>query len=239
MKALEIKNLVKTYGNNKAVDDISFSIEKGAFFGFLGPNGAGKSTTIHAITGIGTYDSGSITVLGKDVKEEYKEARQLIGFSAQEFNADMFQRADKILWYMAGYFGIPKSERKKKVEDAIKLFELQEHAAKPFISLSGGLKRRVMLARAMIHDPELLILDEPTAGVDVELRRELWKYLQRINEEGKTILLTSHYLEEVEYLCDRIAFINKGKLIQIEDKNKLIEKGEKLEDIYMKITHGK
>ena len=239
MNAIEIKNLKKSYGKNVAIDDISLTIKKGEFFGYLGPNGAGKSTTIHAITGIGTYDSGSISVLGHDVKKDYREARKMIGFSAQEFNADFFQRVDKILWYMAGYFGIPRKERAKRVKEALKIFELEEHATKLFFELSGGLKRRVMLARAMIHNPEILILDEPTAGVDVELRREMWKYLKRVNEEGKTILLTSHYLEEVEYLCNRIAFIQDGKIVRVEDKDKLIEKGQKLEDIYLEITKKK
>lgn len=236
MNALEIKNFTKRYGTKVAVDDISFSIKPGEFFGFLGPNGAGKTTTISSITGIGTIEEGTIEVFGTNVREEYREARKKIGLSPQEFNIDIFASARKILWYMAGFYGMPKPDRKARIDEMLRVFELTEHAEKPFRALSGGLKRRVLLARAMIHDPALLILDEPTAGVDVELRRELWVYLQEINKLGKTILFTSHYLEEVEHLCNRIAIINNGKIVAIGDKSEFVKEGSNLEKRYLELT---
>ena len=251
MHALEIKNLVKKYpsamrgkalragGEKIAVNDISFEIEKGEFFGFLGRNGAGKTTTISSITGIGRFDSGSIKVFGKDVVGDYRETRKMIGLSAQEFNVDIWASVYKILWYAGGYFGMTKASRELRIDELIKILDLKDHRDKPFRTLSGGLKRRVLMARAMIHNPDLLILDEPTAGVDVELRHELWEYLQKINAEGKTILLTSHYLEEVELLCNRIAIIDAGKIIAIGDKSEFTEGGKSLEKRYLELTNDK
>lgn len=236
--ALEIKNLVKKYGETTAVDSISLTVPKGEFFGFLGPNGAGKTTTIKCITGISTITSGSIKTFGIDVVSQYREARKKIGLAPQEFNIDIFAKTYDILWYIAGYYGIPRGERDARVREVLDAVELTNHAQKPFQALSGGLKRRVILARAMIHDPDLLILDEPTAGVDVEMRHDLWRYLQEINKRGKTILLTSHYLEEVELLCSRIAIINKGKIAAIGDKKEFISNGKKLEQTYLEITKG-
>ncbi len=236
MNALEISHLVKKYGAMTAVDNLSLEVKPGEFFGFLGPNGAGKTTTINAITGIGSFDAGEILVFGIDVQHQYREARRKVGLAPQEFNVDIFQKVRNILWYMAGYYGMAKSYREARVQEMLKIFELDIHAEKPFQALSGGLKRRVILARAMVHDPELLILDEPTAGVDVELRLELWKYLRRINEEGKTILFTSHYLEEVEQLCNRIAIVNHGTIVAIGDKNEFIKEGSSLEKTYLEIT---
>lgn len=236
VKALEIKNFSKLYGSTKAVEDISFSVEEGEFFGFLGPNGAGKSTTIHCITGIAHYEIGTIRVFGLDANAQYRDARKLVGLSPQEFNIDMFAPTKDILWLVGGYYGMPRELRRERIAMLLKRFDLEQHAQKPFMALSGGLKRRVMLARAMIHDPTLLILDEPTAGVDVELRRELWKYLKELNAAGKTIVLTSHYLEEVEQLCSRIAIINKGKIVAIGNKEEFISGGRKLEDTYLELT---
>lgn len=233
--ALEINNLVKKYGKFTAVDGISLQIASGEFFGLLGPNGAGKSSTIHSITGIARFQGGSITVCGHDVVTDYREARKMIGLSSQDYNVDIFERVYKILWFMGGFYGMQKEHRKKRLGKLLKQFDLEKHAQKRFKELSGGLKRRVMLARAMIHDPEVLILDEPTAGVDVELRRELWEYLQLINKQGKTIVLTSHYLEEVEKLCNRIGVINDGKLIQVGSKDSFISNGDTLEDVYLRI----
>jgi len=234
--ALEIVNFTKRYGKLTAVDNISLEIKQGEFFGFLGPNGAGKTTTIHCATGINTFTEGTIKVFGVDVRKDYREARKKIGLSPQEFNIDIFSTTRKILWYVGGYYGMPRTERKKRIDEMLKIFELDEHADKPFRNLSGGLKRRVLLARAMVHDPELLILDEPTAGVDVELRRELWRYLQEINAQGKTILFTSHYLEEVERLCNRIAIINNGKIVAIGDREEFLKNGDNLETTYLRIT---
>ena len=234
--ALEITNLRKKYGDITAVDNISFKIMQGEFFGFLGPNGAGKTTTINCITGISNPGSGRICVFGMDVVRDYRDARRYIGLSPQEFNIDIFSRTRSVLDCVAGYYGLRKMERKERVQEVLERFGLLEHASKTFRELSGGLKRRVMLARAMVHGPKLLILDEPTAGLDVELRQELWKYLREINKAGKTILLTSHYLEEVEMLCNRIAIIHRGKIIAIGDKENFVSDGRKLEHTYLELT---
>ncbi|MDP2692993.1 MAG: ABC transporter ATP-binding protein [bacterium] len=236
MKALEINNFTKKYKENIAVDNISFDIEEGEFFGFLGPNGAGKTSTINCATGISKITSGCISVFGQDVVQDYREARKMIGLSPQEYNVDIWAPADKILWYVGGYYGMTGADRKKRIKELFDLFDLHKHRDKQFRALSGGLKRRIMLARALMHDPKLLILDEPTAGVDVELRHELWAYLKKINEQGKTILFTSHYLEEVENLCNRIAIINNGKIIALDNKEKFIENGSSLENTYLQLT---
>jgi ABC-type multidrug transport system, ATPase component len=203
---LEIKDLVKEYGSGRerkrAVDGISLTIERGAFFGLLGPNGAGKSTTIHCVTGIAQPTSGQILVDGTDVVVDYRAARTKVGLSPQEFNVDIFATPYKLMDYMGGYYGIPAAERHERIESLIERFDLQQHRDVKFQKLSGGLKRRAMLGRALVHTPDLLILDEPTAGVDVEQRHDLWEYLKEMNQRGKTIILTSHYLEEIQYLCN-------------------------------------
>lgn len=236
MNALQIQNLRKTYGSTTAVNGISFAIQEGEFFGFLGPNGAGKTTTIQCITGIANITSGSIKVFGHDVVSDYRNARAQVGLSPQEFNIDIFSTTRKILDYVGGFYGMGKAERTERIEKLLARFDLTAHANKEFRQLSGGLKRRVMLARAMVHNPKLLILDEPTAGVDVELRHELWRFLRELNAEGKTILLTSHYLEEVELLCNRIAIINHGDIIAIGDKSEFIKDGKNLEHMYLSLT---
>ena len=237
--ALSIKDFKKQYRTGTvAVEKINLSVKKGQFFGLLGPNGAGKSTTIHCITGIAMPTEGTIKVFDIDVVKEYREARQKVGLAPQEFNIDIFSKVWQILDYMGGYYGVPKEQRKERVNELLKQFELDDHKDKQFQHLSGGLKRRVMLARAMVHDPDLLILDEPTAGVDVELRHELWKHLQELNKAGKTIILTSHYLEEVELLCDRIAIINSGKIVAEGDKSEFVKDGDHLETTYLKLTKG-
>lgn len=238
MSALVIKNLKKTYGEKVALNGISFSIEPGEFFGFLGPNGAGKTTTIRCITGIATYNSGTLSVFGIDVQKQYREARKKIGLSPQEFNVDMWSDVYQILDYMGGYFGMPGAARKKRINELLEQFRMESFAKTPFRFLSGGFKRRVMLMRALIHKPELLILDEPTAGVDIELRHELWQSLKDLNSGGTTILLTSHYLEEVEMLCNRIAIINKGEIVAIGPKEQFTGGGKKLEERYLSITKG-
>lgn len=237
--ALSIQHFTKRYGDFVAVDDVTLSIAPGEFFGFLGPNGAGKTTTISCVTGIGTFTEGDIRVFGVDVRKNFREARKKIGLSPQEFNIDIFAPVEKILWYMGGYYGMPKKDRQARIDELLKRFDLEKHRDKPFRHLSGGLKRRVMLARAMIHSPELLILDEPTAGVDVELRRELWTYLRELSAAGKTIILTSHYLEEVEQLCNRIAIIYNGKIVAVGDKSEFTQGGRKLEERYLELTNHK
>ena len=236
MKAVEIKNFTKKYGDVVAVSDVSLTIEKGDFFGFLGPNGAGKTTTISCLTGTGKITQGSMSVFGIDVKKDYREARKKIGISPQEFNTDIFSTVEDILWFNGGFFGLNKKDRKERVEKMLTQFELQEHRKKQFRALSGGLKRRAILARAMMHDPELLILDEPTAGVDVEIRHQVWDFLKKINKQGKTIIFTSHYLEEVEELCNKIAIISKGKIIAVGNKDEFTKGGKSLEKKYLEIT---
>ena len=239
MHALEILHFTKKYGKAIAVDDLSLTVGSGEFFGFLGRNGAGKTTTISCITGIGRITSGSIKVFGKDVEKDYREARMLVGLSPQEFNIDIFATTEKVLWYMAGFYGMPTVDRTKRISELLKILDLEGHREKQFRQLSGGLKRRVLLARAMVHDPKLLILDEPTAGVDVELRLELWKYLKQINEQGKTIVFTSHYLEEVEELCQRIAIIDNGKIIADAPKADFTRDGSTLEAKFLSLTTKK
>ncbi|HMO77869.1 MAG TPA: ABC transporter ATP-binding protein [Candidatus Paceibacterota bacterium] len=239
---LEIKNLVKVYGSGSkaktAVNDVSLTIKRGSFFGLLGPNGAGKSTIIQCITGISQPTSGQILIDGTDVVSQYKLARTKVGLSPQEFNVDIFSTPIELMDYMGGYYGIKKEVRDARIEELIKRFDLAEHRDVKFQKLSGGLKRRAMLGRALVHTPDLLILDEPTAGVDVEQRRDLWGYLKELNEQGKTIILTSHYLEEIQYLCKEIAIINHGQIIAEGTKEEFMKQGNTLEEVYLKITRA-
>lgn len=237
---LEIKNLVKVYGSGskakRAVDGISLSIPKGSFYGLLGPNGAGKSTTIHCITGISQPTSGQILVDGIDVVKDYKQARLKVGLSPQEFNVDIFSTPAQLIDFMGGYYGIPAKVRQQRRAELLERFDLNAHKDIKFQKLSGGLKRRVILARALVHTPDLLILDEPTAGVDVEQRRALWEYLKEMNERGKTIILTSHYLEEIQYLCNEIAIINNGRIVAEGTKEEFMKEGKSVEETYLEIT---
>ena len=211
--ALEIQDLVKRYPTGtEALRGVSLRIEAGEFFGLLGPNGAGKSTLIHCTTGLAHPTSGSIHVFGHDAVDRYEQAREAVGLAPQELNLDWFLTAAETLDYHGGYFGMPKKERRERAKELLDAFSLNEKRDDRTRTLSGGMKRRLILARALMHRPKLLILDEPTAGVDVELRLELWHYCQRINAEGTTILLTTHYLEEADQLCDRIAFIGAGEI---------------------------
>ena len=236
---LEIRNLVKRYGKEKkaklAVDNVSLSIPRGCFFGLLGPNGAGKSTTIHCITGIAQPTSGQILVDGVDVVADYKLARTKVGLSPQEFNVDIFSTTEQLMDFMGGFYGIPAEVRSKRIAELIKQFDLEEQRNVKFQKLSGGLKRRAMLGRALVHTPDLLILDEPTAGVDVEQRRTLWAYLKELNKGGKTIILTSHYLEEIEYLCNDIAVINHGQIIWNGTKEEFMIGGKSVEEKYLEL----
>jgi len=234
--ALSVSHLRKVYRRGTvAVEDISLSIAEGDFFGFLGPNGAGKSTTIHCVTGIANPTAGEIKVFGVDAVKDYRAARRLIGLSPQEFNVDTFASPYNIVEWMGGYFGLPAEKRRERTQMLMHKFGLDEHARKEFRELSGGLKRRVILCRALVHDPKLIILDEPTAGVDVELRHDLWRYLQELNAEGKTILLTSHYLEEVERLCRTISIVARGRIVRSGTKDELVRSGG-LESAYLAAT---
>jgi ABC-2 type transport system ATP-binding protein len=214
MQALRIADLVKRYPTGtEALKGVSLEIEAGEFWGLLGPNGAGKSTLIHCATGLARPTSGEIEVFCDDAIVHYAEARMAIGLAPQELNLDWFLTVEETLDYHGGYFGMPRSERRERSRELLEAFSLADKRRERNRTLSGGMKRRLVLARALMHQPRLLILDEPTAGVDVELRLELWHYVQRINAEGTTILLTTHYLEEAEQLCDRIAFINEGQIV--------------------------
>ena len=213
-KALHIEGLLKRYPTGvEALQRVSLDIDAGEFFGLLGPNGAGKSTLIHCTTGLAQPTSGAIRVFGHDAIGDYGQARQAVGLAPQELNLDWFLTVEETLDYHAGYFGMPKRERRERAKELLETFSLTGKRDERTRTLSGGMKRRLILARALMHRPRLLILDEPTAGVDIELRLELWHYVRRINQEGTTILLTTHYLEEAEQLCDKIAFINEGQIV--------------------------
>ncbi len=237
--AIAIENLKKTYkdkkGDKEILHGITLEIPKGQFFGLLGPNGAGKTTTISCITGISSPTEGTITMMGHDVVTDYRAARASVGLSPQEFNIDAFQTVDEILDYQAGFFGIIGSDMKERREEMLNKFDLVPHRDKKFQFLSGGLKRRATLAKAMMHNPDVLILDEPTAGVDVETRHALWKFLRELHAGGKTILLTSHYLEEVEALCERVAIIKDG-MILMDDSVKKLTEDKSLEKVYLEVV---
>ncbi len=229
MNALEVKNISKIYhGGVKAVDDISFVVEKGDFFALLGPNGAGKSTTIGMISSLVNKTSGNIRIFSKDLHKDEFEAKRYVGLVPQEFNFSVFVPAIEILEDQAGYFGIDGKTAKKRAEKYLRLLGLWEKRNEMARNLSGGMKRRLMIARALMHEPKLLILDEPTAGVDIEIRRSMWEFLTNLNKkEGITIILTTHYLEEAENLCKNIAIINKGKIIENTSMKNLLRKLDK------------
>src|ERR671931_430090 len=240
--ALQITNLVKRYPTGtEALKGVSLDIAPGEFFGLLGPNGAGNSTLIHCTTGLAQPTSGEIRVFGHDAIDDYADARQAIGLAPQELNLDWFLTVEETLDYHGGYFGMPKRERRERTKELLAEFSLTEKRNDRTRTLSGGMKRRLILARALMHRPRLLILDEPTAGVDVELRLELWHYVQRINAEGTTILLTTHYLEEAEQLCDHIAFINDGQIVAQGTSQELAAryKVSSLEDAYLALVGRK
>jgi len=237
--ALQITDLVKRYPTGvEALKGVSLDIGEGEFFGLLGPNGAGKSTLIHCTTGLAQPTSGDIRVFGHDAVHHYEQARAAVGLAPQEVNLDWFLTVEETLDYHGGYFGMPKRERRERAKELLAEFSLTEKRNDRTRTLSGGMKRRLILARALMHRPRLLILDEPTAGVDVELRLELWHYVQRINTEGTTILLTTHYLEEAEQLCSRIAFINHGEIVASGSSRDLAETYgvRSLEDAYLALV---
>src|SRR6201999_4149733 len=240
--ALEITELRKRYPTGtEALKGVSLTIEDGEFFGLLGPNGAGKSTLIHCTTGLAQPTGGSIRVFGHDAIDHYTDARMAVGLAPQDLNLDWFLTLEESLDYHAGYFGMPKKERRERTKELLETFSLTAKAKERTRTLSGGMKRRLILARALMHRPRLLILDEPTAGVDVELRLELWHYVQRINAEGTTILLTTHYLEEAEQLCDKIAFIAAGEMAATGPRPELAAKYHvsSLEDAYLELVGRK
>lgn len=215
MKALEISNLTKIYANGvEALKGINLTVEEGDFFALLGPNGAGKSTAIGITTSLVNKTSGSISIFGHDLNDELELAKSCIGLVPQEYNFNMFENVEDIIICQAGFYGIPREQAKAQTEIYLKQLGLWEKRRQPARALSGGMKRRLMIARALIHNPKMLILDEPTAGVDIELRRSTWSFLKDLNKKGTTIILTTHYLEEAESLCRGIAIIDKGQIIE-------------------------
>ena len=225
--ALEINDLTKVYrSGTRALDSISFQVEEGDFFALLGPNGAGKSTTIGIITSLVHKTSGEVKVFGKDQHADLREVKKLIGVVPQEYNFNIFEPVENILYTQAGYYGLRRSEVHDRVDYYLSALGLEDKRKKKAQSLSGGMKRRLMIARALVHEPKLLILDEPTAGVDIELRRSMWDFLKGLNEKGKTIILTTHYLEEAENLCRNIAIINHGKIVRNTSMRQLLRELE-------------
>ena len=226
--ALEVRNLRKVYkGKGKVADKealkgISLDVPRGSFFGLLGPNGAGKSTLINILAGLVNKTSGTANVCGYDINSDMRLARRALGVVPQELNLDAFFSAREVMEFQAGMYGVPKSER--RTSEILEAMGLSDKADSYARTLSGGMRRRLLVAKAMVHRPQVLILDEPTAGVDIELRQQLWEYIRKLNAAGTTIILTTHYLEEAEELCDEIAIINHGEVVACEPTEKLLSK---------------
>lgn len=228
IKALEIKNLKKTYSNGvQALSGVNLSVTSGDFFALLGPNGAGKSTAINVICGLVNKTAGEVWIEGLSIDDDYQKAKLHIGIVPQEFNFGIFEKVIDIVLDQAGYYGIPRREAFPKAEKLLKQLGLYEKRYEQSRTLSGGMKRRLMIARGLVHDPKVLILDEPTAGVDIEIRREMWEFLRALNQSGTTIILTTHYLEEAEQLCNTMAIINKGEVIEQGPVKELLSKMDK------------
>ncbi|PCJ31786.1 MAG: ABC transporter [Gammaproteobacteria bacterium] len=228
MNALSINNLSKTYSNGfVALKRIDLTVKQGDFFALLGPNGAGKSTTIGIITSLVTKSSGDVQVFDINIEKNPEQAKSLLGLVPQEFNFNGFEQVKHILVAQAGFYGLAKKEAEPRADELLHQLGLWDKRHSTARSLSGGMKRRLMIARALVHRPKLLILDEPTAGVDIELRRSMWAFLQKINEQGTTIILTTHYLEEAENLCRNIAIIDKGLIVENTDMKSLLNRLDK------------
>ena len=223
--AIRVENLEKDYGDVRALKGLDLEVPEGSFFGLLGPNGAGKTTFINILVGLVRKTGGTAEVFGHDVVDEYREARDAIGLSPQEFNVDRFFPIHEVLEHKAGYHGVSAEDAEARAMEALETVGLAEKSDTRFDWLSGGMKRRFMLARAMVTDPDLLILDEPTAGVDVELRHDLWDLITDLNEDGTTILLTTHYIEEAERLCDQVAIIDQGQKVTVATPAELTDRG--------------
>jgi ABC-2 type transport system ATP-binding protein len=217
---LEIDGLTKQYGDLKAVDDVTLSIEPGEIFALLGPNGAGKTTLISCVTGMITHFDGDVSVAGYDVLTHPSVTRRLVGLVPQELKYDAFFTVRDSLRYQGGFFGVPPNEQ--RIDELLEAFSLKDKEDENTRWLSGGMQRRLMICKALMHDPVLLFLDEPTAGVDVELREELWSYVRQLRERGTTIVLTTHYIEEAERLADRIGILNRGRLVRVDNKDDLM-----------------
>jgi ABC-2 type transport system ATP-binding protein len=213
--AIEIKGLKKVYGNGvEALKGVDLTVAQGDFFALLGPNGAGKSTLINVLCGLVEKSAGQVRIEGLSIDDDYQGAKMRLGVVPQEFNFGIFEKVIDIVLDQAGYYGIPRREALSKAEKLLKQLGLYDKRNEKSRTLSGGMKRRLMIARGLVHDPKVLILDEPTAGVDIEIRREMWEFLEKLNQSGTTIILTTHYLEEAEQLCNNMAIINKGEVIE-------------------------
>ncbi len=222
-KAVNITQLEKVYSNGfKALKGINLEIQKGDFFALLGSNGAGKSTTINILCSLVNKTHGNVSVFGHDLDTQRELVKAEIGLVPQEFNFNVFEPIKEIIISQGGYYGIPRKEATKRAQEVLEQLDLWDKRAEAARNLSGGMKRRLMIARALIHQPRLLILDEPTAGVDIEIRRTMWDFMQNINEQGTTIILTTHYLEEAENLCRNIAIINQGEVVEDTSMKELL-----------------
>lgn len=240
MSAISFKHLTKNYGSLVALNDVSLDIEEGEFFGLLGPNGAGKTTLISILAGLCRPSAGSVEVMGHDVQTDFRAARRLLGIVPQELVFDPFFTVRETLQFQSGYFGIKNNG--DWIDEILHHLGLADKANKNMRALSGGMKRRVLVAQALVHRPPVIVLDEPTAGVDVELRQSLWKFISRLNQEGHTIVLTTHYLEEAQELCGRIAMLKKGQIVALDTTANLLArvnnsqtKDGDLEDVFMQI----
>ena len=224
MPAISFQRVVKTYGAVKALDDVSFDIEQGEFFGLLGPNGAGKTTLISILAGLARASSGTVSVLGHDVVTDYAQARRSLGIVPQELVFDPFFTVREALRIQGGYFGVRTDAKANDawIDELLANLGLTDKADANMRQLSGGMKRRVLVAQALVHRPPVIVLDEPTAGVDVELRQTLWQFIARLNREGHTVLLTTHYLEEAEALCGRIAMLKQGRVVALDRTSALL-----------------
>jgi ABC-2 type transport system ATP-binding protein len=223
--AIEARGLRKSYGDVRALAGVDLTVPEGSFFGLLGPNGAGKTTFIETLVGLVRADGGSARVFGHDVEDEYRRARDAVGLAPQEFNVDRFFPIHEVLEHKAGYHGVPAEEARRRADEALRRVGIHDKRETRFDWLSGGMKRRFMLARALVTDPDLLVLDEPTAGVDVQLRRDLWETITELNEAGTTVLLTTHYIEEAERLCDEVAILDDGRVVEVASPDDLIARG--------------
>ena len=222
MAAIQISNVEKRYQSLQALGDVSLSIEEGEFFGLLGPNGAGKTTLISIISGLSRADAGNVTIHGHDVVSDYREARRRLGVVPQELVFDPFFTVRETLRMQSGYYGLKNND--KWIDEVMHHLDLTNKADANTRTLSGGMKRRVLVAQALVHKPPVIVLDEPTAGVDVELRQTLWKFISRLNKEGHTIVLTTHYLEEAQALCNRVAMLKAGKVVALDSMAALIKR---------------
>ncbi len=223
--AIEIKGLKKVYGNGvEALKGVDLVVEQGDFFALLGPNGAGKSTLINVLCGLVEKSAGEVQIEGLSIDDDYQRAKMHLGVVPQEFNFGIFEKVIDIVLDQAGYYGIPRHEALPKAEKLLTQLGLYDKRNEKSRTLSGGMKRRLMIARGLVHDPKVLILDEPTAGVDIEIRREMWEFLEKLNQSGTTIILTTHYLEEAEQLCNNMAIINKGEVIERGPVKELLSK---------------